>query len=506
MQLSKNTLGQINTDGITMPSAELFELPEKVLQFGTGVLLRGLCDAFIDEANSKGLFNGRIVVVKSTEAGDSAAFSEQDNLYTICVRAMANGELVKQNIICSSISRVLSAKSQWAQILEFAESPTLKVIISNTTEVGLQLVNENIRSGTPSSYPGKLLACLYRRYTHFGGATEGSVVVIPTELITGNGDKLKSIVTELAAYNQLEQSFMRWVDGQVFFCNSLVDRIVTKDPGEKIISGLQKDLGYEDKLLTMCEDYRLWAIQGNEYVESVLEFTRTGSGAFVKPDIELYKSLKLHLLNGTHTFSASLAFLSGFDTVKQAMEDTEFFRYVHALMLVEIGSSIPYAIPKKEINDFGARVLDRFRNPFLQHQWLNITLQNTMKMRMRNVPVIQQYASLYPEAPARMAIGFAAYLIFMRAVKEESGNYYGMRDGNYYRINDDQASYFYDLWQKSISPDSLVTEVLSNQTLWGVDLSALAVFRDAVSSNLSMMLNEGVRKTMLQHQVEDLSA
>lgn len=506
MQLSKNTLGQINAEGITVPSAALFELPEKVLQFGTGVLLRGLCDAFIDEANRNGLFNGRIVVVKSTNAGDSAAFTDQDNLYTVCVRAMSNGKIVKQNIVCTSISRVLSAKSQWEQILEFAESSTLKVIISNTTEVGLQLVNENIHGSTPTSYPAKLLACLYRRYNRFGGGKEGSVVVIPTELITGNGDKLKSIVKELATYNQLEQNFMRWVDEHVIFCNSLVDRIVTKDPGEKIISDLQEELGYEDKLLTMCEDYRLWAIQGNEHVESVLEFTKTGSGAFVKPDIELYKSLKLHLLNGTHTFSASLAFLSGFDTVKQAMEDIEFFRYVHALMLVEIGASIPYAIPKKEINDFGARVLDRFRNPFLQHQWLNITLQNTMKMRMRNVPVIQQYASLYPEAPARMAIGFAAYILFMRAVKEEAGHYYGMRDGNYYRINDDQAPYFYDLWEQSVSTDRLVTEVLANQTLWGVDLSALADFRDAVSANLSMMLNEGIRKTMLQHQGEDLSA
>jgi tagaturonate reductase len=58
-------------------------LPDKVLQFGTGVLLRGLCDYFIDKANRRRIFNGRVVVVKSTSGGDANAYDKQDNLYTL---------------------------------------------------------------------------------------------------------------------------------------------------------------------------------------------------------------------------------------------------------------------------------------------------------------------------------------------------------------------------------------------------------------------------------------
>ena len=48
MQLSKNALGQIAAQPrLEIPSAKLLGLPEKVLQFGTGVLLRGLPDYFI---------------------------------------------------------------------------------------------------------------------------------------------------------------------------------------------------------------------------------------------------------------------------------------------------------------------------------------------------------------------------------------------------------------------------------------------------------------------------
>jgi tagaturonate reductase len=57
-------------------------LPEKVLQFGTGVLLRGLPDYYIDKANKQGIFNGRIVVVKSTGNGGADEFYNQDCLYT----------------------------------------------------------------------------------------------------------------------------------------------------------------------------------------------------------------------------------------------------------------------------------------------------------------------------------------------------------------------------------------------------------------------------------------
>ncbi|WP_431211109.1 hypothetical protein ACQ86N_35070 [Puia sp. P3] len=92
MNLSKETLASVKTPAVVKPSAEIFALPEKVLQFGTGVLLRGLPDYFIDKANRQGLFGGRVVVVKSTDSGDAGAFDRQDGLYTLCVRGIEEGK------------------------------------------------------------------------------------------------------------------------------------------------------------------------------------------------------------------------------------------------------------------------------------------------------------------------------------------------------------------------------------------------------------------------------
>lgn len=492
IRLSKKNIGTISSGSISKPDEKLFQLPEKILQFGTGVLLRGLCDCLVHEANIKGDFNGRIVVVKSTDAGKTDAFEEQDNLYTVCVRGLGDGSIIEENIICSAISRVLSAKQQWNDVLKTVHDPELNIIISNTTEVGLQLVKEKVMNTVPTSFPGKLLAVLYERYTH---CPDNGMIVIPTELVSDNGEKLHSIIFELASFNEFSTEFSQWLERRVKFCNSLVDRIVTKDPGEQLLNKIQEQLGYHDELLTMCEDYRLWAIEGDDEVKRILSFA-SDDGAFVKPDIDISKFLKLHLLNGTHTLSASLAYLAGFDIVRDAMEDKVFSSYVENLMQRDIAKAIPYDMDANEINKFSSKVLDRFRNPFLQHKWINITLQNTMKMKNRNMPVLLRYQQLFNTSPEYMATGFAGYLLFMKGVKKEGNIYYGKRVNEYYSINDDQAPYFFDLWNSGTSLNSLVMKVLSNIEIWGTDMSAFNSFARSVEEKLSSMITNGVRNTI----------
>src|SRR5689334_11758331 len=319
MTLSKNTLNNIKAANLELPKEELFNLPEKVLQFGTGVLLRGLPDYFIDKANRAGIFNGRIVVVKSTSAGDANAFDRQDGLYTVCVRGLENGERKEENIVNASISRVLSASTEWDKILDCAHNPQMQVIISNTTEVGIQLLPDDIRKHPPVSYPGKLLAFLFERYRAFGGSEQSGMVIIPTELIPDNGKKLESIVLELAHLNGLDDVFIEWLEHKNHFCSSLVDRIVPGRPEKSFQLAIEEELGYHDDLLTVAETYRLWAIEGDERIKNVLSFAKADDGVKVEPNIDLYRELKLRLLNGTHTLSCCVAFLAKCDTVKQAM-------------------------------------------------------------------------------------------------------------------------------------------------------------------------------------------
>lgn len=491
MLLSKINLKNIETGNATLSNESLFALPERVLQFGTGVLLRGLPDYFIDKANKKGVFNGRVVVVKSTDGGDAVAFDKQDGLYTLCMRGLVNGQAVEENVICSAISRVLSASTQWELVLRCAHNSELNIILSNTTEVGIELVKEDINSLPPSSYPAKLLAFLYERYKAFGGSSTSGMVIVPTELISDNAKKLKAIVFELAKFNKLEEDFIRWLEQHNQFCNSLVDRIVPGKPAADKKSLLEAQLGYQDDLITMSEVYSLWAIEGNQQVKDVLSFASVDESVIITDNITQFKELKLRLLNGTHTLSCGVAFLAGFTTVKQAMGDKVLGNFVKQLMVTEIAPAIPYPVAEKESAEFASKVIDRFSNPTIEHQWISITLNYTSKLKMRVVQVLHRYNELYSAVPEKISIGFAAWLLFMKAVKKEGNVYFGELNGQSYPIKDEMAEYFFNHW-KNLSTDILVKTVLSNDALWDADLSKIPGFTNSVTENLVQIMEEGI--------------
>lgn len=491
MWLSKYNLKNIQAETALLPDQGLFELPEKVLQFGTGVLLRGLPDYFIDKANKQGIFNGRIVVVKSTDGGDASAFEKQDGLYTICVRGIEDGNKQEENIVCASVSRVLSAKSEWNKILECAHNPQMKVIISNTTEVGIELVQDDIKRYPPVSFPGKLLSFLHERYKAFAGSKQSGMVIVPTELIVDNGKKLESIVTELAYLNGLEESFIDWLENSNTFCNSLVDRIVPGKPDTTQKTKIENEIGYTDDLMIMTEVYRLWAIEGDEEVAEVLSFAKADKGVVIAEDINLFRELKLRLLNGTHTLSCGVAFLSGFKTVKEAMDDQEMSGYMAGVMQNEISSAIPYKTTTAQTTEFSVSCLDRFRNPFIEHLWISITAQYSSKMKLRVLPVLLQHYQLHKTVPENIAIGFAAYIYFMKAEKEVEGKYYGSLNGIDYPVNDARAGLFYEKWQTT--PLALMAaNVLRDVTLWGQDLTSLPGFAEAVQEKLNEIDETGM--------------
>jgi len=501
MTLSKFTLKNIPAGKVESVPEGIFDLPEKVLQFGTGVLLRGLPDYFIDKANRQGIFNGRIVVVKSTSGGDAAAFEKQDGLYTLCIRGLEDGKAVSQNIICSAISRVLSAKNEWEAILKCAHNPDMAIIISNTTEVGIELVKDDIRHHPPISYPGKLLAFLYERYKAFAGSAQCGMVIVPTELISDNGKKLEAIVLELAHLNSLDVNFIEWLENHNHFCNSLVDRIVPGKPGAAAMQSIEEELGYKDDLITMSEVYSLWAIEGNEKIAAVLSFAAADKGVVITPDIHVFKELKLRLLNGTHSLSCAVAFLSGIVSVKEAMDSPVISNFVKDLMTNEIAKAIPYDLPEADALTFAGKVLDRFRNPSIEHHWINISLNYTSKIEMRIVQVLLRYAELYKTIPENMALGFAAYLVFMRAVKLDNDIYYGNFNGADYPIKDPKAGYFFEQWKNYLVPQ-VVKNVLSNASLWNADLAAIPGFAGKVTENVEEILQYGMLEVIQNEKVK----
>ena len=413
MMLNKKTYSTITTENVDA----LFALPEKVLQFGTGVLLRGLPDYFIDKANKLGVFNGRIVVVKSTDQGGTDAYAAQDGLYTLIEKGIENGLPIERTTINASISRVVSAKTEWQAVLDCAANPDIQIIISNTTEVGITLVASDVNSLLPESFPGKLLHFLMERYRVFNGSLESGLVIIPTELISDNGIKLKEIVIELAKLKGLDEAFINWVNTANDFCSSLVDCIVSGKLPVNEQAQFEQKVGYQDSLAIMSEPYRLWAIEtANQKTAAILSFAAADARVILAPSINKYKEIKLRLLNATHSLCCGVAILSEFLTVRDALNDKTFKNFLSSMLLDEIVPLVAEGdITMEEARSFALQVVDRFSNQSIEHLWVNIAVQYTAKMQMRVVPLVDKYVKQHGKAPTLISFGFAAFLLFMKS-------------------------------------------------------------------------------------------
>lgn len=505
--LKRDFLGEKSKiDHVQMPQSNVFDLPEKAIQFGTGVLLRGLPDYFIDKANKQGIFNGRIVVIKSTNAGSTDSFKKQDNLYTLCIKGIEDGNKVDENIINASISRVLNAHDEWSEILACAANPDLQLVISNTTEVGIVLTDDDIHNNLPSSFPGKLLAFLYERYRVFQGDASKGLVIIPAELVPDNGKILLEILMKLSEKNKLEDTFKSWLTAHNYICSSLVDRIVPGKLSEDEHEAMEKKLGYEDKLMIMAEPYRLWAIESSsDRVREILSFSKVDEGVIIADNIDKHRELKMRLLNGTHTFSCGPALLSGFDTVKEAMSDEIMGSFIEQFMKKEIVPAITDAeISLDEAMAFSQKVLDRFRNPFIEHHWLSITAQYSSKMKMRNIPILKKHYEKNQEVPFYMAFSFAAYIYFMKL--EKTGDTFEARlNGHAYSVKDSKAGILYEHWKKNFIPD-VVLSVLKDKMLWDINLTEFPGFSQAAIEYLQEIMDSTCAGAMnhlleVQHNV-----
>lgn len=231
-------------------------LPERVLQFGTGMLLRALSVRAVDLANRARAFDGRVVVVQSTPTGLAQDINRQGGTFTLVELGVEHGNEVQRALLVYSISRALVADAEWPTVRAVAASPDLRVIVSNVTEAGFRLDAQEppvdaTRATAPHSYPAKLTDLLYARFERLPAGP--LLLVIPTELVADNGPKLAAMVDQLARSARRADEFRAWIARSVCFCSSLADRITTGAPKPELRAGLETYLGYRDSLMTVTE-------------------------------------------------------------------------------------------------------------------------------------------------------------------------------------------------------------------------------------------------------------
>lgn len=443
-------------------------MKERVIQFGEGGFLRSFVDVFIHKMNEQGLFDGKVVVVQPIAKGLIPVINEQKGVYHQFLRGVDNGTVVDECIKVTSISRGVDPYTDYEEYLKLAANPDMRVIISNTTEAGIEyLGTESLNDAPPKSFPAKLTALLYERFK----AGLPGFIILSCELIDNNGKELLNCVLKYADLWKLPEEFKSWIKNENDFCNTLVDRICTgypKDEAARLTERLkaQEDSTFtEDKLMNTAEIFHLWVIEGDH--EDEFPLAKAGINVIWTKDVKPYKKRKVRILNGGHTSMVLAARLYGLSTVKECLDDPLINKFLNKAIFEEI---IPTLGSKQEDIPFGKAVLERFSNPFVKHQLLSIALNSVSKFKARVLPTILEYREQRGELPKCLTFSLAALIAFYRTDETNDGE-------------DIMA------FMKTAS----VADILKKEQYWGQNLSFM---KDEVEGYYASIQKDGVGKTI----------
>ena len=418
---------------------------ERIIQFGEGGFLRAFVDWIVQLTDEKTDFDASVVVVQPIEKGMCDMLEKQNCVYTLIMRGLKDGVPTVDKKVIDCISRTVQPYRDFDEYLKLAENSDFRFVVSNTTESGIAFDDSDRPDNAPNiTFPAKVTMLLKKRFD----LGLNGFIFLPCELIEKNGQTLKKYVLEYAKLWNLGTDFEKWVGNKNIFCNTLVDRIVTGYPRDEKI-----DLGYEDNMLDTSEIFHLWVIEAKDDEQRILKnefpFEKAGLNIIVTNNLDRYRTRKVRILNGAHTSMIPYALLSKIETVGECMKDEKMSRFVKECVFDEIIPTLD--LPKDELIDYANNVFERFLNPYIKHMCSSIALNSVSKFKVRVLPSILEYIKRKGEMPKRLLFSFARLIEFYKTDMP----------------NDDK-----DVMK--FMKESDAKTILSNEKLWGEDLSYLS--------------------------------
>lgn len=469
----------------------LQDAPVRVLQFGEGNFLRAFVDYFFDLMNEKGGFHGKVMLVQPIAEGRTAEINAQEGLYTLYLRGSENGQRVEERRVISSVAGCVDPYADYDAFLACAKNPDLRFIASNTTEAGIAFDPSCRFEDRPaSSFPGKLTQFLYERWKTGGRG----FWILSCELIDNNGRELLECVRRYIDLWGLEAGFAAWVENENVFCSTLVDRIVTGYPRNEAAQ-MNEQNGYLDHNLVTAECFGLWVIEAPDRLYDELPIRVAGLPILITPDHTPYKQRKVRILNGAHTGMILGAYLAGQNIVRDCMHDPVIRTFTDHLIFREIIPSVT-TLPHDELCTFAASVADRFENPYIDHQLLDIALNSVSKWRARVLPSLTGYLREKGCVPPCIAFSFASLLEFYSRGTLQNGKMTAVRGNDTYEIRDDQAVLLFFAEHHKDEVCTLVEAACRREDFWGSDLTQIPAFTDIVTTYLTDIRTVGAGQAM----------
>ena len=387
--------------------------PVKILQFGEGNFLRAFVDWMVDILNEKTDFNGAIEIVQPIAKGMAKEVNAQDGLYHVALKGIQQGKIFSETRLITCVSKAINPYEDFSNFLKSAENPDLKFIVSNTTESGIAFNSSDSNpTALADTFPGKVTQLLFHRFKFFNGDNKRGLILLPCELIEKNGDTLKKAILDYATLWKLPPPVSpNGLKAPIYFVIHWLIESFLGFPRDTI-QEIQTAIGYEDNLVVQAEPFHLWVIEGPAAVQQHLPTAKAGLDVKFVTDLTPYRTQKVRILNGAHTTLVPVAYLAGFRTVRESIDDAAIGTFIRNTIANEIIPTLD--LPADELKKFADNVIERFQNPFIKHELLSIALNSISKYKVRVLPSVLEYHKRTGKLPANLLYALAALIRFYK--------------------------------------------------------------------------------------------
>jgi fructuronate reductase len=486
-RLSARNVARLPAD-VASPRYDLAAARVGIVHLGVGAFHRAHQAVYVDDRLAAGESDWAICGASLRSRTTSEALDPQDGLYTLSTRS-AKGETLR---VIGSLRRLLAAPTNPAELIAGMVDPAVRIVTLTVTEKGycydpatrrldeghIDVRHDLANPGAPRSAPGFIVEALRRRRE----AGVAPFAVVSCDNLPSNGVTARNVVARLASLRTSDLA--EWIEGEVAFPSTMVDRIVPATTDEDRASVAQR-LGCEDAWPVVTEPFSQWVIE-DHFPNGRPRFEE--SGATLVDDVAPFELAKLRLLNGSHSALAYLGFLAGYETVSDAMGDPSFAGFVSGLMAKE---SAP-TLDASKIGDLTAymdALAARFRNPALRHRTWQIAMDGSQKLPQRLLETAR--ARIAQGAPIdRLALGVAGWMRYLTGV-DEQGRPIDVRDPMSARLRAIAD-------RQGLNATRLAPALASVREIFGEDLGADRRFLGPVTAALERLIAWGSRAAVAQ--------
>lgn len=485
MRLNRENLDLVGAD-IVRPTYDRTATPS-IVHLGVGAFHRAHQAVYNDDAMSQVPNSGRWMTTGISLNSPNARnqLAPQDNLFAVRILDSETDSLR----IIGSLGRTLFAGDQADAAMAVLCAETTRIITMTITEKGYyrqpsggaldagatDVRHDLAHPATPRTAIGWIASALAARRT----AGRPGLTIVSCDNLPNNGDAVRRVLLDFC--ERRDPELRRWVEANVTFPSTMVDRIVPA-PTDETRAALSARLGVRDQAGVVTEPFSQWVIE-DDFCRGRPAWER--AGAFMTAEIALFETMKLRLLNGAHSALAYLGHLAGHRFVSDCVTDPVMRGYIRTMMRDEIMPTV--ACPAGfSLAGYIDQLMQRFANPQLRHRCLQIAMDGSQKLPQRQLNTIRDRLARR-QSFDRLAVAVAAWMIFVTGRD---------LDSRQHQVDDPLARL---LARRTAGldrdPQALVTSLLTLPQIFG-DLSTSAGFRGLLTRQVTSLYQSGVDATL----------